>query len=221
MISSSIHCIKTRRSRSQGRFLRKHGTLYSSLDDYDPILHEYGNNSNPLMHDSMIEDSPVMDDPIVEDSDSLERNMELDEPEPGILSEFKRKKMQRYKHRGIQKSPGHNAQTAARSIAASKSLVQSGVHSVTTGTLSLVSTSYFSLKWAIGSIIAFILHPAVLSCLMGAGSVASIATHGIAGFLHILSMIAFAVFAFGKFWIKATYRLSVVLSNFVTQFIGI
>ena len=77
------------------------------------------------------------------------------------------------------------------------------------------------LRTALTTIFGLLINPSMLTLLMGVGSAASVATQGFAGLFNILWILSFTVFAFGKFLVKATFRLSTVLSNFVTQFIGV
>ena len=77
------------------------------------------------------------------------------------------------------------------------------------------------LRTALTTFFGVLINPSMLTLLMGVGSAASVATQGFAGIFNILWILSFTVFAFGKFLVKATFRLSTVLSNFVTQSIGV
>ena len=76
------------------------------------------------------------------------------------------------------------------------------------------------LRTAITTILGFVFSPSMLTAVMGVGSAASVATQGFAGLFNIIWVLSFTLFAFGKFLVKATFRLSTILSNFITQFIG-
>lgn len=122
----------------------------------------------------------------------------------------------------FQKREKHASQTSHVKLAPLPIATATSLYSY----LNIIVAFLGSLIWKFPKILAYIASyflqvPAILPVVLGASSVISLFTQGFVGTFALLLSLSQYIWIFGKFTIKATYRFSILLSNFVTQIIGI